>query len=287
MNITNERGEPLTFGFKTFPGGERHVDVIRQEEFVKLYEGPRYIIIRAELRNSQDIVDLLLVSSALSHEFQVPIDLEIPYLPYARQDRVAARGQAFSLQVFAKMLQAADFRRIVTWDCHSNVGVSLIGLENVTLAEIILRDWTGQLAELLTDEDIVLICPDRGAVPRCQLVSDAFEQDMVLCTKNRDPATGLITDIQVGTGTLHGKKAVVIDDICDGGATFINLAEALKNKNPASLHLVVTHGIFSRGTTPLFSSGYSGIYTTRSRTQHPIKGLHVLDYSFNFTEGRT
>jgi ribose-phosphate pyrophosphokinase len=54
----------------------------------------------------------------------------------------------------------------------------------------------------------------------------------------------------------------VVDDICDGGATFIELAKHLSN--PASLTLCVTHGIFSKGVERLFDAGYTKIITTNS-----------------------
>ena len=42
---------------------------------------------------------------------------------------------------------------------------------------------------------------------------------------------------------------IVVDDICDGGYTFIQLAQVIKEEYgfTGDLHLVVTHGIFSKG----------------------------------------
>ena len=45
---------------------------------------------------------------------------------------------------------------------------------------------------------------------------------------------------------------IVVDDICDGGATFISLAESIKKYNEkANWYLIVTHGIFSKGVSEL------------------------------------
>ena len=53
------------------------------------------------------------------------------------------------------------------------------------------------------------------------------------------PPTYPLTDIE---------NFIIIDDICDGGATFVNIAKELKQLNPsAALHLVVTHGLFTKG----------------------------------------
>jgi ribose-phosphate pyrophosphokinase len=52
--------------------------------------------------------------------------LELAYLPYARQDRVCAVGQAFSLQLIASILAIHPKEQVVVWDVHSPVAKELI-----------------------------------------------------------------------------------------------------------------------------------------------------------------
>jgi len=57
---------------------------------------------------------------------------------------------------------------------------------------------------------------------------------------------------------------LIVDDICDGGGTFIGLGEAIKKINPsAKLELFVTHGFFTKGLDKLLKL-YDTIYTTDS-----------------------
>ncbi len=58
-------------------------------------------------------------------------------------------------------------------------------------------------------------------------------------------------------------KILVVDDICDGGATFIKLAEEVRKVSDADLYLQVTHGIFSKGFD-IFKPYYKQIFTTNS-----------------------
>ncbi len=59
-----------------------------------------------------------------------------------------------------------------------------------------------------------------------------------------------------------GCTAVVVDDICDGGATFIALAQVIKVAQPdTTIDLYVTHGIFSKGVDELLKY-YGTIYTS-------------------------
>ena len=59
--------------------------------------------------------------------------------------------------------------------------------------------------------------------------------------------TGKILGTHVHATDLSGLTAVITDDICDGGATFIGIAKELRRLNCHKVVLYVTHGIFSKG----------------------------------------
>lgn len=59
--------------------------------------------------------------------------------------------------------------------------------------------------------------------------------------------TGKILGTHVHATDLSGLAAVITDDICDGGATFIGIAKELRRLNCHKVVLYVTHGIFSKG----------------------------------------
>ena len=86
---------------------------------------------------------------------------------------------------------------------------------------------------------------------------------VVECGKSRDVKTGKLSRFKVYEEDLEGKTCLVVDDICDGGGTFLGLAKELKKKNAGDLILVVSHGIFSRGFEELLSL-YTEIFTTDS-----------------------
>jgi len=75
----------------------------------------------------------------------------------------------------------------------------------------------------------------------------------------RDTKTGEIKSVvlrdEVPAGAL-----LVVDDLCDGGRTFIELAKALPNRPSTATYLYVSHGIFSRGPDVLLGY-YDKIFT--------------------------
>jgi len=106
------------------------------------------------------------------------------------------------------------------------------------------------MVEKYAQPDGLLICPDAGAAKK---VGKYFEwnknlKDIVYCSKNRDLSTGNLTLEVLESQECAGRNCVIIDDICDGGATFLAIANQIK---PKHLTLIVTHGIFSKGFAAL------------------------------------
>lgn len=113
-------------------------------------------------------------------------------------------------------------------------------------------------------EEVVLVSPDAGALKKIYKVSEYLGGIPVIeCSKKRDVRTGQLSGFSVYEEDLKGKHCVVVDDICDGGGTFLGLATALKEKNAGKLSLIVSHGIFSKGFDPL-KEHYDTVFTTNT-----------------------
>jgi ribose-phosphate pyrophosphokinase len=112
--------------------------------------------------------------------------------------------------------------------------------------------------------EVAVISPDAGAYKKifktCENVG--FKGGLVLCNKVRNLSTNEIIKISFD-GDVEGKNCVIIDDICDGGRTSIELGKQLKEKGASRVFLFVTHGIFSYGEEPLMGI-IDHVYTTRS-----------------------
>ena len=94
----------------TFPGGERNVRLPEIEAHYTLG-------IRCVYKGSDDLVDLILVTNAIRHTFPgFGIDLDIPYFPFARQDRVMTPGEANALQAIAQVINMLDFSKVFCTD---------------------------------------------------------------------------------------------------------------------------------------------------------------------------
>lgn len=189
----------------------------------------------------------------------------IPYLPYGRQDRVTQSWESFSLKVMAKLLNDTCFKKIITYDCHSPVTPALIDkLQEVTQAEI-FKLHHGEFFLNIINES-VLIAPDAGAAKKIYDVAKVFNRPVIVAEKVRNTATGEITATRVHCNPTGG-SALIVDDICDGGKTFTELARILKIKGFEKVYLYVTHGIFAHGLQ-VFDGLIDHIFTTNTIQPH-------------------
>lgn len=245
-----------------FPGGEVGVDINIGGQYVNY--AIHLVRITAALQTSDDIMALMLTVDAIRRQFpRAELDLNLPYIPYARQDRACNNGEALSMAVMAKMINACGFSRVEVLDAHSDVGPALIKNCTNLPQSIIFRKIVD------TFEDYYIVAPDAGAYKKAHNLAKELRAKGVICAnKVRDLSNGRILQTTVSEN-VEGLKLLVADDICDGGATFIGLAEVLRKQKCDTLKLVVTHGLFTKGVG-ILTDHYDKIYTTNSYLVEPI-----------------
>jgi ribose-phosphate pyrophosphokinase len=181
----------------------------------------------------------------------------MPYIPYARQDRVCNDGEALGIRVFCDMINAMKFDKVWGLVPHSDVAPALLNNCNESIYSL---NWDLFIRESISKKNkelLTIVSPDAGAMKRtlkfAQYINSAWEfektVDVVMADKVRDVRTGQIikTTVHSVPYELEGKTCLIYDDICDGGMTFIKLAEALRNLGAKKIILAVPHGIFSKG----------------------------------------
>ena len=240
-----------------FSGGEIQVKLAPAN---MEYTALKPVIFHATITSSDDLMELALVVDAVERFFALPIQKELilPYMPYARQDRVCAKGEALSLRVAATFINSLGFDKVTVMDPHSDVTPALLDhCQVVDISDI----FEQRMLPILPGHKVesVLISPDAGANKKVLKLAQTLKVPMVRADKVRDVNTGDITGTVVHTEHLGNKSVLVVDDICDGGRTFIELAKVLFEKTEGPLHLYVTHGIFSKGLTELLE-WYDKIY---------------------------
>jgi len=264
--------ERPAFAFKTmlFPDGQPHIKIdVQQMENVDR-TAPVRILTR--LNNANDLLMALFVKNTLDYlEFE-QVELHVSYLLAARMDRVMLDGEPFSLKVVASVLNQSKFKKIRIFDPHSEVATALIDRSYVVTNHLFVQDALRDYTRKYPGEKYTLISPDAGALKKIHKLAQFLKIDNVVeCMKERDPKTGALTNFKAMTEDLRGQTCFIVDDICDGGGTFAGTAKMLKEKGAGKVHLIVSHGIFSRG---IAIEAIDEIYTTDSYRK--VEGVHCL-----------
>lgn len=275
-------GRKLAYQQFSYPGGEIGVRINANDLGYLRDATPANHTIVARIHSPADQVALALLMNAIrEHDVHNRgFDLALPYLPYARQDRVCAPGDSLSIKVFADFVNNLGCFRVWTFDPHSNVAKPLIKNSFVFNQLCLIAKNLEFVKRINNGEKVVLVAPDDGAQKKTEEVARYLSLAAPIATgkKVRDQVTGKILSTEL-SGNVEGATAVMIDDICDGGRTFTELGKVLRVRGAKKVVLYVTHGIFSKGLEELltrFGGQIDEIWTTD--TFRPITDIPVADF---------
>ncbi len=268
------------------------IDIRRENEYIKISNfpdgqiganciftpqpGERYLI-ASSITSYDDLITIIAANDALIQSGANWVGLYCPYLLGARGDKRFAPAESFNLKIITDILNSASFDKIWLLDVHSDVAPALLKNSiNIPPTELI----TSWVKCHVGFDDAVIISPDAGAYKKLSKLN--LPCPMIAANKNRNHLTGEITT-EIHT-SIVGKNCVIVDDICDGGRTFIQLGERLKELGASTVTLVVTHGIFSNGfdlaniDRIITTNSYRELSEIESNTGYP--GFNVFSHVF-------
>jgi ribose-phosphate pyrophosphokinase len=246
INIPGDRGK--LYEVIHYPAGEIQTR-LTPEGIRACADKEEYVIVANPI---PDIIELAQLKDALDAESTVFYrKLELPYLPYARADRRFVKGDSFGLAVFARLINSLHFDTVTTFDVHS--ACAEVHINNLLNLDPIHHydQLTDCIKYLGGPNGVVLIAPDKGAKRRYDL--ESYGLQVLEGEKVRDPKTGKLSGFKIDKRVAEYPSGLIVDDICDGGGTFIGLGQEIRKLNPKmNLGLYVSHGIFSQGTEKLY-----------------------------------
>lgn len=278
LDLTKGITETPQYKAWKFPGGEIHAKL--SMDFMQELGATRpkeVLDVNVRLNSSDDVIFLALILDVIAKDFDNEVHLYVPYMAYQQADRDFSQGETFSLQTITKMLAAMPFKAIAIFDPHSDVAPALLSrdklihvidnseyIQAVFLRLIDLKNPDAENLVWFPHEDVVILAPDAGAYKKifklCEKIDWTY--GIECANKYRNTEDGSL-QVRLSVDDFKGKDVLIIDDICVGGRTFIELAKQLITKNVGNLYLAVSHGIFSNGYDEL-EKYYQHIFTTNS-----------------------
>ena len=270
LNLVNQEASDIKYKISKFPDGQQDVTIINLGI-------TNEVMIKSEFNNFKDLELILCTTKALKNMQVERIHLYIPYILGARSDRQFVHGGTSYLRdIIAPILNAQTYITVTCIDAHSDVAAACIN--NLTVND---NSWFVKTALTKNGTNInefTLVSPDAGALKKIYNLGEKlnYKKEMLIASKHRDIETGQIisTYVPLKAGEHTHNNFLIVDDICDGGRTFIEIAKAIHEMRPdAKVSLAVTHGIFSKNLLEL-SHHIEHIYCTDS-----VKEINVEPYS--------
>lgn len=234
-----------------FANGELYVTVDSEAE------ARRCLLVGSVAPPDEQLLALTLASHTLAGQGASSVVAVLPYLGYARQDRPEP-GRSLAAAWVGALLRAAGIAAVVTVDVHSSEAARLFPMPVTSLSPAPL--FAPEVVRSGLDE-LCVVAPDEGAIERCEaLRSAAGITSPVAWLAKRRTREGLV-HLPL-TGKLS-RRAVVVDDILDTGATLVSCCRILREAGVEEITILVTHGLFSgEGWQEIWAAGAHRILTT-------------------------
>ncbi|MGD0405431.1 MAG: ribose-phosphate pyrophosphokinase [Candidatus Bathyarchaeia archaeon] len=220
---------------KVFPDGESYV---RLEGNV---QGESVAIIQTTCPPMQDgrVFQLAFMADAAKRGGAVKVTAVVPYLAYARQDKMFLAGEGISVETVARMLKVAGIDELLTVNIHSEHALKQFPFPAKTVSAIPLlaqyfvqRGFRGAFA----------LSPDKGAMYIAKQAQMVLGGEAGHLDKQRDRYTGQTKHTAEGLN-VKGQSVIIFDDIISTGSTIVGAAKILREQGAKHVFCACVHGL--------------------------------------------
>jgi ribose-phosphate pyrophosphokinase len=299
-----ELGEAIDVYAEDFADSEVYVrlplDKIKQD-----LAGSHVIYVQTTVpMENHHFIEMLLTLDALRQQRVAYIDLVIPYLVHARQDKIFHPGEALSIRAILRAIKAMKVDRIFTIDVHFWRSVGRVDFDNTQIGPIVMDGSVLQMYNLTATESLaryakvklgidnpVIVIPDKGHRPVAKPVETFFQasdDDIILFDKVRkrdEVSVSLASGRKVPN--LGGHQLILFDDMVGTGTTIAKVSNWLVEHGGDDITLACTHAINHKRKAPgdkepmstlerLTQAGVSRIVTTDTVKNKEAITKHIV-----------
>jgi len=221
--------------FKVFPDGESYV---RLEGSV---QDQNVAIVQTTSPPQQDgrLIQLALIADAAKRGGASKVSAIVPYLAYARQDKMFLAGESISIETVARMLKASGIDELITVNIHSESALQKFPFPARTLSAIPL------LATYFVEKGFkgaFALAPDKGAMHIAKQAQEVLAGNAGHLDKQRDRYTGQTKQTAEGLN-VSGQSVIIFDDIISTGGTIVGAARILREQGAKHVFCACVHGL--------------------------------------------
>ena len=248
---------------KIFPDGESYVRLDGNVE-------SEHVAIVQTTCAPQDsrLMQLAFMTAAAKRNGAAKVTAVVPYLGYARQDKIFLPGENISIETIAAMLKAAGLDQLITVNFHSEPALTKFPFQAKTITAIPL------LAEYFTKKGIknaFALSPDKGAMYIADQAKKVLGGESGHLEKQRDRYTGQTTQTAAHLN-VKGQAVIIFDDIISTGGTIVGAAKILREQGAAHVYTACVHGLLiGDAEKRILDAGVEEIVATDSVPSHVSK----------------
>jgi ribose-phosphate pyrophosphokinase len=227
--------ENVPVAAKVFPDGESYV---RLEGNL---QGESVAIVQTTCPPMQDgrLFQLAFMADAAKRGGAVKVTAVVPYLAYARQDKMFLAGEGVSVETVARMLKAAGIDELLTVNIHSENTLKQFSFPAKTVSAIPL------LAEYFVQKGFrkaYALSPDKGAMYIAKQAQAVLGGEAGHLNKQRDRYTGQTKQTAEGLN-VKDQTVIIFDDIISTGGTIMGAAKILRQQGAKHVFCACVHGL--------------------------------------------
>ncbi len=231
--------------FKTFPDDEKYIRIIDDI-------GPEAVIVQSTTTDSDLIVLLQLIDACSSAE---RIHVVIPYMGYARQDKIFNQGEALSARAVARTIEADN---VITVNIHED---SILNYFRCNSVNINAAPLMGRFVSAMDLHDPVILAPDKSAKELA--ASAAKEMGIEYDHLEKKRISGDTVEVSPKNLDARGRDVVILDDIISTGGTMAEAVRMLREQGALDVYVACIHPVLAgSAVNKLYHSGVKDIIAT-------------------------
>ncbi|MGB7978305.1 MAG: ribose-phosphate pyrophosphokinase [Chlamydiales bacterium] len=249
---------------ETFPDGEIGAQILQN------VRGKDVFVVQSPARHPNHfLMELLILTDALKRASARSIVAVMPYYPYARQDRKEKGRVPITARLVANLLERAGVTRVMTMDLHTE---QIQGFFDIPVDHLYARQLFVKALKELPLKKAVIVSPDIGSNKMARKFAEGLKLEIAIVDKRR--IDGRDVEVNALIGSVQGKSAILVDDICSTGGTLELAAKVCREHGAETVFAVVTHALLMGGPK---LKGIDQLFVTNSVPQIKEEGgMHVL-----------